>query len=92
MFKLSDGGKTLTLTAQFLNNRVAGNTYSLYIENTNGDESNIVTFQILTTAQASQSVGTGDASNIGLWVTVLILSGAAVAVAVPRLRKKENKD
>ena len=49
----------------------------------------VVTFQILTTGQASSSPRTGDESNLGLWAAFLLLSGTAVVVLLPKLRKHE---
>ena len=92
MYKLSNDGKTLTLTPEFLNARTAGYSYALWVEDTSGNESNVVYFQILTTAQANASVDTGDASDIALWAAFLILSGAAVAVALPRVKKSSGKE
>ena len=92
MYKLSNDGKTLTLTPEFLNARTAGYSYALWVEDTSGNESNVVYFQILTTAQANASVDTGDASDIALWTAFLILSGAAVAVALPRVKKNGGKE
>lgn len=86
---LSASGKTVTLTAKFLNNLVAGNTYTITAQTENGDKPSC-TFQILTKAQASTSPKTGDESNLALWAAVLVLSGGAAAVALPRLKK--NKD
>lgn len=92
MYKLSNDGKTLTLTPEFLNARTAGYSYALWVEDTSGNESNVVYFQILTTAQANASVDTGDASDIALWAAFLILSGAAVAVALPKVKKNGGKE
>ena len=89
---LSSDGKTLTLTPEFLNARAAGYSYALWVEDASGNESNTVYFQILTTAQANASVDTGDASDIALWAAFLILSGAAVAVALPRVKKSSGKE
>ena len=47
------------------------------------------TFQVLTTAQGSASPRTGDESNLGLWAAFLLLSGTAVVVLVPKLRKHD---
>ena len=87
-YTLSRDGKTLTLTARFLNNRTAGSTYNLTVE-TNTGERVSTTFQILTTAQASSSPKTGDNSNLALWVSALVMSGAAAAVILPKMKKKE---
>ncbi|MGM9683785.1 MAG: hypothetical protein ACI3XQ_09320, partial [Eubacteriales bacterium] len=92
MYKLSNDGKTLTLTSEFLNQRAAGYTYSIWVKDASGNESNELYFQILTTAQANASVDTGDASDIALWAAFLILSGAAIAVALPRVKKNGGKE
>ena len=86
---LSSSRKTVTLTAKFLNNRTAGETYTIGVVTDNGDKPSC-TFQILTTAQASASPRTGDESNLALWAAVLILSGGAAVAVLPRLKKHEN--
>ena len=86
---LSSSRKTVTLTAKFLNNRTAGETYTIGVVTDNGDKPSC-TFQILTTAQASASPKTGDESNLALWAAVLILSGGAAVAVLPRLKKHEN--
>lgn len=86
---LSSSRKTVTLTAKFLNNRTAGETYTIGVVTDNGDKPSC-TFQILTTAQASSSPKTGDESNLTLWAAVLILSGGAAVAVLPRLKKHEN--
>ena len=86
---LSSSGKTITLTAKFLNNLSAGNTRTLTVLTANGDQPSC-TFQILTTAQASSSPRTGDESNLALWAAVLLLSGGAAVAILPRLKKHED--
>ena len=86
---LSSSRKTVTLTAKFLNNRTAGETYTIGVVTDNGDKPSC-TFKILTTAQASASPQTGDESNLALWAAVLILSGGAAVAVLPRLKKHEN--
>lgn len=87
-YTLSRDRKTLTLTARFLNNRTAGNTYNLTVETETGERVS-TTFQILTKAQASSSPKTGDNSNLALWISALVMSGAAAAVIIPQMKKKE---
>ena len=89
-YTLSSSGKTITLTAAFLNARTAGSTYTLKVQTIYGDTPTC-TFQILTRAQASASPQTGDESNLALWATVLILSGGAMVAVVPRLKKMKSK-
>ena len=87
---LSSSGKTITLTAKFMNNQlVAGNTYTLTVQTENGDRPSC-TFKILTTAQAAYSPQTGDESNLALWTAVLVLAGGAAVAILPRLRKHED--
>lgn len=86
---LSSSGKTITLTAKFLNNLSAGSTRTLTVLTANGDQPSC-TFQILTTAQASSSPRTGDESNLALWAAVLLLSGGAAVAILPRLKKHED--
>ena len=89
-YTLSSSGKTITLTAAFLNARTAGSTYTLKVQTIYGDTPTC-TFRILTRAQASASPQTGDESNLALWATVLILSGGAMVAVVPRLKKMKSK-
>ena len=88
-FALSNNRKTVTLSAEFLNKRSAGSTYTIKVLTYSGDYAS-TTFQILTTGQASSSPRTGDASNLGLWAAFLLLSGTAVVVLLPKLRKHED--
>jgi hypothetical protein len=89
-YTLSSDRKTLTLTSDFLNARTAGNTYTLTVQ-TDAGSTLSSTFQVLTTAQASSSPKTGDASNLALWAAVLVLSGgAAFAIVLPRVKKNED--
>ncbi len=88
-FALSNNRKIVTLSAEFLNKRAAGNTYTIKVL-TYGGEYASTTFQVLTTGQASSSPRTGDESNLGLWAAFLLLSGTAVVVLLPKLRKHED--
>lgn len=87
-YGVSWDGKTVTLSFEFLNKRSAGNTYTLKVRTTSGEWA-ATTFQVLTTAQGSASPRTGDESNLGLWAAFLLLSGTAVVVLVPKLRKQD---
>ena len=87
-YGVSWDGKTVTLSFEFLNKRSAGNTYTIKVRTTSGEWA-ATTFQVLTTAQGSASPRTGDESNLGLWAAFLLLSGTAVVVLVPKLRKQE---
>ncbi|MCR5577234.1 MAG: sortase B protein-sorting domain-containing protein [Oscillospiraceae bacterium] len=82
---VSNDRKNITLSADFLNNRQTG-TYTISAKTKDGQTVK-TNFYILTTAQASSSPRTGDESQIGLWAAFLLLSGAAVVVLVPKLRK-----
>ena len=86
---VSNDRKNITLSAEFLNNRQTG-TYTISARTTDGRTIK-TNFYILTTAQASSSPRTGDESQIGLWAAFLLLSGAAVVVLVPKLRKQGVK-
>lgn len=88
-YTLSNNRKTITLSAGFLNNRTAGQTYTITVQ-TDGGYTPSCTFQILTTAQASSSPRTGDESNLALWAAVLIISGGAAVAVLPRLKKHED--
>ncbi len=85
-YALSLDRKTVTLSYEFLNKRSAGNTYTIKVLTDNGDYCS-TTFQILTTAQGGASPRTGDESNLGLWAAFLLLSGTAIVVLIPKLRK-----
>ena len=87
-YGVSWDGKTVTLSFEFLNKRSAGNTYTIKVRTTGGEWA-ATTFQVLTTAQGSASPRTGDESNLGLWAAFLLLSGTAVVVLVPKLRKQD---
>jgi hypothetical protein len=88
-YTLSSDRKTITLTADFLNILTAGSTYTLTVQTDGGDQPS-ASFQILTTAQASSSPKTGDASNLALWAAVLVLSGGAAVAVLPRMKKNED--
>ena len=85
-YGVSWDGKTVTLSFEFLNKRTPGNTYTITVRTTDGNYAS-TTFQVLTTAQGSASPRTRDESNLGLWAAFLLLSGTAVLVLVPKLRK-----
>ncbi len=87
-YGVSWDGKTVTLSFEFLNKRSAGNTYTIKVRTTSGEWA-ATTFQVLTTAQGSASPRTGDESNLGLWAAFLLLSGTAVVVLVPKLKKQD---
>ncbi len=87
-YGVSWDGKTVTLSFEFLNKRTPGNTYTVKVRTTDGEWA-ATTFQVLTTAQGSASPRTGDESNLGLWAAFLLLSGTAVVVLVPKLRKQD---
>lgn len=85
-YYVSNDGLTITLSPDFLNERQVG-TYTISA-NTVSDNTKVSThFYILSTASASASPKTGDESQLGLWAAFLLLSGAAVVVLVPKIRK-----
>lgn len=88
-FTISGNGRYITLKAKFLNARTAGETYTLNVKTTSGVWTSC-NFRILTTAQAASSPRTGDNSNIGLWLVFMAVSGGAVAVALPKLKKGKD--
>lgn len=89
-FTLSGNGRYITLKAKFLNARTAGETYTLNVKTTTSGEWVSCNFRILTSAQAASSPRTGDSSNIGLWLVFMAVSGGAVAVALPKLKKGKD--
>ena len=88
-FTISGNGRYITLKAKFLNARTAGETYTLNVKTTSGEWTSC-NFRILTTAQAASSPRTGDNSNIGLWLVFMAVSGGAVAVSLPKLKKGKD--
>ena len=86
---LSNDRKSITLSPDFLNARQTG-TYTISAQTKDGYTIK-TNFYILSTAQASSSPRTGDESQIGLWAAFLLLSGAAIVVMVPKLRKNGVK-
>ena len=85
-YYVSNDGLTITLSPDFLNERQPGN-YTISA-NTVSDGTKVSSpFYILSTASASASPKTGDESQLGLWAAFLLLSGAAVVVLVPKIRK-----
>ncbi len=86
---LSNDRKSVTLSPDFLNARQTG-TYAISAVTKDGYTIK-TNFYILSTAQASSSPRTGDESQIGLWAAFLLLSGAAIVVMVPKLRKHGAK-
>ncbi len=84
-FFVSNDRKNITLSPDFLNARQTG-TYTISALTKDGRTIK-TNFYILSTAQASSSPRTGDESQIGLWAAFLLLSGAAIVVMVPKLRK-----
>ena len=86
---VSNDRKNITLSPDFLNARQTG-TYTISARTKGGDTIK-TNFYILSTAQASSSPRTGDESQIGLWAAFLLLSGAAIVVMVPKLRKHGAK-
>lgn len=92
-YTISSDGKTITLKAAFLNTLKADTTYNITTAKSNGNngyEYNAVSsFRILSAASAGATPGTGDSANFGLWIALLVISGAAIAVILPK-RRKEN--
>jgi len=86
-YGVSWDGRTVTLSFEFLNKRSGGNTYTIRVLTTSGEYAS-TTFQVLTTAQGSASPRTGDESNLGLWAAFLLLSGTAVVILLPKLKKQ----
>ena len=86
---MSNDRKSITLSADFLNARQTG-TYTISAKTKSGYTIK-TNFYILNTAQASSSPRTGDESQIGLWAAFLLLSGAAIVVMVPKLRRHGAK-
>lgn len=92
-YTISDDGKTITLKAAFLNTLKADTTYNITTAKSNGNNgytyNAVSSFRILSAASAGATPGTGDSANFGLWIALLVISGAAIAVILPK-RRKEN--
>ena len=86
-YYVSNDGLTITLSPDFLNERQPG-TFTISA-NTKANGTKVsCPFYILSTASGgSTSPRTGDESQLGLWAAFLLLSGAAVVVLVPKIRK-----
>lgn len=78
-YSLSTDGKTLTLNAAFLN-QLAYGSYTMQLNGTNGSTQS-TNFRIVT---ANYAPSTGDETNIGLWVAIMILSGVGAVALIPR--------
>lgn len=91
-YTISSDGKTITLKAAFLNTLKADNTYNITAAKLNSDGkaeySAATSFKILSAASAGATPSTGD-TGLGLWVALLVISGAAIAVILPK-RRKDN--
>lgn len=85
-YYVSNDGLTITLSPDFLNERQVG-TYTISANTVANNTKVSCPFYILSTASASASPKTGDESQLGLWAAFLLLSGAAVVVLVPKIRK-----
>lgn len=90
-YTISADGKTITLKATFLNTLKADNTYTITAAKLNADGktaqySAATSFKILSAASAGATPQTGD-TGIGLWVALLVISGAAIAVIIPKRRE-----
>lgn len=93
-YTISSDGKTITLKAAFLNTLKADTTYTITTALMNADGktaqySAATSFKIISAATAGATPGTGDSANFGLWIALLVISGAAIAVILPK-KHKEN--
>ena len=88
-YYVSNDGLTITLSPDFLNERQVG-TYTISANTVANGTKVSCNFYIQSTASgygSSTSPRTGDESQLGLWAAFLLLSGAAVVVLVPKIRK-----
>ena len=89
-YYLTDSGDAeqciITLSPYFLNKLTSGASYKLKVLDSEG---NLATssFSIVGYGTSTSSPRTGDESNIGLWAVLLLLSGTAAVVIVPRIKK-----
>ena len=84
-----DGTTGFTLNSAFLNRLALGTYYiSCYVYNGKDYQYTTTTFKVISASQASYNPGTGDNSNIFVWIAILALSAVAlVVILLPRLRK-----
>ena len=84
-----DGTTGFTLNSAFLNRLALGTYYiSCYVFNGKDYQYTTTTFKVISASQASYNPGTGDNSNIFVWIAILALSAVAlVVILLPRLRK-----
>ena len=78
----SNGTTVVELKPAFLNTLAVG-THTASVVFTDGDAS--ANFEV---HRGSSSPKTGDENNMGLWVAVMVLSGAAVVALVPKKKKQ----
>ena len=91
-YKLSDDKKTITLKASYLNSLDADKDYTIsaVVTAQNKDWEVSASFRILSGGSggsAGHAPQTGDASP-ALWIALLLLSGATVAVLLPKMKKQ----
>lgn len=91
-YTISSDGKTITLKAAFLNTLKADNTYTITTAYVNSGSntarySAATSFKILSAASAGATPSTGD-TGLGLWIALLVVSGAAIAVLLPKQRRE----
>ena len=84
-FSISADGKTLTLSSSFLNQLPYG-SYTMQINGSNGT-TQTTNFRIVT---ANYAPSTGDETNIGLWVAIMLLSGAGAVALIPKKKGAED--
>ena len=84
-FSISTDGKTLTLSSSFLNQLPYG-SYTMQINGSNGT-TQTTNFRIVT---ANYAPSTGDETNIGLWVAIMLLSGAGAVALIPKKKGAED--
>ncbi len=84
-FSLSSDSKTLTLLSSFLNQLPYG-SYTMQLNGPNGT-TQTTNFRIVT---ANYAPSTGDETNIGLWIAIMILSGAGAVALIPRKKTAED--
>lgn len=85
-YTISSDGKTITLTAAFLNTLKADTTYTITASGDSGTAS--ATFKILSASSAGSTPKTGDESNLMLWALMLLLSGAGMLAVMPKKKKQ----
>lgn len=81
-YTLDNAGKRLTLHSDFLN-KLGYGSYTMKLSTQNG-YTETANFRIVT---ANYAPATGDDSNLGAWMMLMVISGAGAVALIPRKKK-----